>query len=128
MIVLRWNSHRSCRDNGEKKQIDLLHLYQVFLNFYCYLFPNLFTLPTILVIHSFQHKMVKEKGERGRRERGRNMLCACTNLIILFRINPFLANVPILYPLKIPENQRHSGLFRGCKMGTLAKNGSCNIM
>ena len=35
-------------------------------------------------------------------------------------INPFLANVPILYPLKTPENQRFSGVFRAYKMGTLA--------
>ena len=38
------------------------------------------------------------------------------------RINPFLVNVPILYPLKRPENQRFSGVFRGYKMGTLAGN------
>ena len=37
--------------------------------------------------------------------------------------NPFLANVPILYPLKTPENQRFSGVFRGYKMGKLARNG-----
>ena len=38
-------------------------------------------------------------------------------------INPFLTNVPILYPLKTPENQRFSIVFRGYKMGTLARNG-----
>ena len=38
--------------------------------------------------------------------------------------NPFLANVPILYPLKTPQNQGFSGVFRGYKMGTLARNGS----
>ena len=38
-------------------------------------------------------------------------------------LNPFLANVSILYPLKTPENQRFSGVFRGYKMGTLARNG-----
>ena len=38
--------------------------------------------------------------------------------------NPFLTNVPILYPLKTPENQRFSGVFRGYKMETLARNGS----
>ena len=37
-------------------------------------------------------------------------------------INRFLADVPILYPLKTPENQRFSGVFRGYKMGTLARN------
>ena len=37
--------------------------------------------------------------------------------------NPFLANVLILYPLKTPENQRFSGVFRGYKMKTLAWNG-----
>ena len=36
-------------------------------------------------------------------------------------LNPFLANVPILYPLKTPENQKFSGVFRGYKMGTLAR-------
>ena len=37
--------------------------------------------------------------------------------------NPFLANVPILYPLKTPENFWFSGIFRGYKIGTLARNG-----
>ena len=35
---------------------------------------------------------------------------------------PFLANVPILYPLKTPENQRFSSVFRRYKIGTLARN------
>ena len=35
---------------------------------------------------------------------------ACTNL--------FLANVSILYPRKIPDNQRFSGVFRVYKTGT----------
>ena len=39
------------------------------------------------------------------------------------KINPFLANVPILYPLKTPENRRFSDVFRGYKLGTLATNG-----
>ena len=43
-----------------------------------------------------------------------------TSRIRLF--NPFLANVPILYPLKTPENLWFSGVFRGYKMGTLARN------
>ena len=38
-------------------------------------------------------------------------------------VNPFLPNIPILYPLKIPENVRFSGVFRGYKMGKLARNG-----
>ena len=41
-------------------------------------------------------------------------------------INPFLANVPILYPLKTPENQKFSGVFRGYKIWTLARNGLRN--
>ena len=41
-------------------------------------------------------------------------------------VNPFLANVPILYPLKTPENLWFSGVFKGYKMGTLARYGlSC---
>ena len=39
------------------------------------------------------------------------------------KINPFLANAPILYPLKTPENERFSDVFRGYKLGTLATNG-----
>ena len=38
-------------------------------------------------------------------------------------INPILANVLILYPLKTPENQRFSGVFRGLKLGKLPRNG-----
>ena len=41
--------------------------------------------------------------------------------------NLFLANVPILYPLKTSENLWFSGVFRGCQMGTLARNGLINI-
>ena len=39
------------------------------------------------------------------------------------KVNPFPAKIPILHPLKTPENQRFSGVFRGYKMGTLAGNG-----
>ena len=37
------------------------------------------------------------------------------------------ANAPILYPLKISENQRFSGVFMGHKMGTLTGNGFKNV-
>ena len=37
--------------------------------------------------------------------------------------DPFLANVPILYPLEKPENQKASSVFRGCKMGIMARKG-----
>ena len=30
-------------------------------------------------------------------------------------MDPFLANVPKLYPLKTPENQKVFGVFRGYK-------------
>ena len=40
-------------------------------------------------------------------------------------VKSFLANVPILYPLKTPENLWLSDVFRGYKMGTLAGNGLC---
>ena len=51
----------------------------------------------------------------------------CKNLYSKFlryvvEINPFLANIPILYSQKTPENQRFSGVFRGYKMGTLTEN------
>ena len=38
-----------------------------------------------------------------------------------FSINRCMANVPILHPLKTPENKRFSGDFRGNKIGTLVK-------
>ena len=43
--------------------------------------------------------------------------------LIQTKINPLLANVPTLYILKTPENLWLAGLFRGYKMGTLARNG-----
>ena len=56
-----------------------------------------------------------------KREEKLNYKCCCV-WIADERINPFLANAPILYPLK-PSYQRFSGDFRGYKMGTLARNG-----
>ena len=44
-----------------------------------------------------------------------------TTLAVLF--NPFLVIVPILYLLKTPVNLWFSGVFRGYKKGTLARNG-----
>ena len=38
-------------------------------------------------------------------------------------INPFLTNVPLLYPLKTSENSRFSAIFRGYRSGTLVENG-----
>ena len=41
-----------------------------------------------------------------------------------FEVKPFLANVPILYPLKTTENLWFSGVLGGgYKMETLARNG-----
>ena len=39
-------------------------------------------------------------------------------------LNPYLSNIPILQPLKTktPENLWFSGVFRGYKMGKLARN------
>ena len=50
-------------------------------------------------------------------------LLICLMHLLKYLFNPFQANVPILYPLQTPENQRFSGVFRGCKMGALAWNG-----
>ena len=41
----------------------------------------------------------------------------------LIKFNSFPAKGPGLYSLKIPGNQRFSGVFRGYKTGTLARNG-----
>ena len=37
--------------------------------------------------------------------------------------DPFLANVPILYHLEKPEDQKASSVFRGYKMGIIARKG-----
>ena len=39
------------------------------------------------------------------------------------KINPFLANVSVLYVLRIPESEMFSDVFRGYRMGKLARNG-----
>ena len=41
---------------------------------------------------------------------------------VISLVNSFLANVPILHPLKKPESLWFSGVFKGCKIRTLAKN------
>ena len=37
--------------------------------------------------------------------------------------DPFLANVPILYPLEKTENQKASSVFRGYKLRIMARKG-----
>ena len=37
--------------------------------------------------------------------------------------NPFLTNVPLLYPMKTLENRRFSDVFRGYRSGTFVENG-----
>ena len=39
------------------------------------------------------------------------------------KVNPFLCSTSILYALKTTENQMFSGVSKGQKMGSLAKNG-----
>ena len=65
------------------------------------------------------------------RDQSTDLQCICKSIdgflykcnIVLIWVNLFLANVPILYPLKTPENIRFSGVFRRYKMETLARNG-----
>ena len=45
-------------------------------------------------------------------------------VVIKFQLTFFLANIPILYPLKTPESITFSGAFRGYTIRTLAKNKS----
>ena len=45
------------------------------------------------------------------------------SLQLLNKFNPFPVSVPILYPLKTPENLWFSGVFMAYKMGTLARSG-----
>ena len=46
----------------------------------------------------------------------------CFLTFILLMLTHFWPMFPF-HPLKTPENQRFSGIFRGYKIGTLAKNG-----
>ena len=68
----------------------------------------------ILHIFSPQHHFTKPN---------RKNKALINHISCIFSINPFPADVPILYPLKTLENQRFSGVFRVYKMGTLAGNG-----
>ena len=54
-----------------------------------------------------------------------SVLCCRCILISQYytSINPFLANVFSLCTVKIPENLWFSGIFRGYKMGPLARSG-----
>ena len=62
-----------------------------------------------------------------------DLLCKSTDLfpygwnISLEFVNPFLANVPILHPLKTQEKLWFSSVFRGYRMRTLAKNLLINV-
>ena len=53
--------------------------------------------------------------------------CKLIRKSVLKKINPFLANNPILYPQKKNQKISFSGVFRGYKMGILARNGSKNV-
>ena len=37
-------------------------------------------------------------------------------------LNPFLPSLSVWYPLKTPKIERFSGVFKRCKIGTLARN------
>ena len=43
------------------------------------------------------------------------------NVLSIFKVNPFLANVPILYTLKTPENRQFSAVIRGYKIGNIGQ-------
>ena len=46
----------------------------------------------------------------------------CKRHLKKYRFNQFLAYIPTSYPLKTPENVWFSGVFRGYKTGTFARN------
>ena len=46
----------------------------------------------------------------------------CKRRLKKSRFNQLLANIPTSYPLKTPENVWFSGVFRGYKIGTFARN------
>ena len=50
-------------------------------------------------------------------------VCSCKlHLQPKLAVNPFLVNVPILYPLKTQKKDLFSSVFRGYKVRTLARN------
>ena len=53
-------------------------------------------------------------------------LVTSTEIRKIGNINPFHANVPFLYSLKMSENQRFSDVFRGYRNETLARKGLIN--
>ena len=50
------------------------------------------------------------------------------NIKVFYVTNPFLANVPILCPLKTPETQRFSGVFREVKFGSIGQKWVNNLL
>ena len=48
--------------------------------------------------------------------------------LIIAGLNPFSANVPLLYPLETSENLRFSDVFREYRSGTLVENGLIIIL
>ena len=50
-----------------------------------------------------------------------NIKSSINGIHLIISINPFLANAPILHPLKTPENLWFSAVFRGYKMRTLSR-------
>ena len=43
------------------------------------------------------------------------------NMLNVFKLNGYLANVPILYPLKTPENQTFFGVFLRFRNGNIGQ-------
>ena len=81
------------------------------------------------------HKLTKFSEQRTwiRMKKPRALKSLCTlqfivssPAVISYLFYQFLANIFVLYPLKIPENHRFSGVFRECKMGALPRNGLIN--
>ena len=78
--------------------------------------------------HNHQLKSLTQVGLISHHIETSDLVCSLSQLtgfdkIPAFAFNPFLAYVPLLYPLKTQKNRRFFGVFSGYKMGTLARNG-----
>ena len=87
-----------------------------FLRFITYNHLNWSSFPSLFVC--FHAELPKFSSNLLLKSLKLDISCPVESYSIEHTVNPFLANVLILYPLKTPENIRFSGVFRGYKVGT----------
>ena len=84
-----------------RKKYHIVIHFSIISNFYVSLYPAYYYLDIFKLGYILSHSIGQE----------------------LVYIDPFLTNEPILFPLKTPENQKSSNVFRRYKMGTMVRDG-----